>query len=165
MIKKTISAFIVGSMFCAPDLIAESPGSARNDSGSLVIEQNDGSVTEYSFDVRPKITFDNEDLCLTADNITMTFPCSSLKRYYFSNIETTVESVSLSNPCLVFQGEEIKLSLNLADKRMNVYSMGGDLLATAVTDAEGNAVISLRDFPAGIYIIEYLDITAKIIKR
>ena len=165
MIKKTITAFIIGSMLCVPDLKADSPGSTGNDSGSLIIEQLDGTVVEYSFDVSPKITFENEDLCLTTDDITVTFPCSSLRRYYFSDIVTSVESVSISNPSLVFEREEINLSLNLADQRVNVYSLGGELIASTVTDAKGNAVISLRDFPAGIYIIEYLDITTKIIKR
>lgn len=118
----------------------------------LTLHSKDGSTFSYSLSDKPVVTYNGDVLVLTSDKVNVEYPVADLAKMTFTDTETSVESVTMSQ-----QGE---------DPTVRIYSTGGTLVKTIEAD-EANADISFstKDLPAGIYIIKQGVQTYKIIKQ
>lgn len=159
MNHKIITSLLVG----LSTLLAGATNSQKG-YNSLVFERLDGSMVEYSFNEMPKIYFDEVNLCLTTNSYTVTYPTNELRRYYFKDKSSSIETVTI-NSDIYFDNDRLSFYLNKANEKINMYSLTGALIASAITSSEGCATINIENIPCGIYIIEYLNVSTKIMKR
>lgn len=138
---------------------------AASDDRGIVIEKLDGSIVKYSFKQNPIITFNDTDLYITADGFTCSFPFNSLNRYYFSGNESSL-GPNFSYPInLIFDGNNLQISANKENENVRVFSLEGKLLVSGKTDKNGTIVINFEEIPAGVYVIEYMNTSTKIVKK
>lgn len=140
------------------------PALAKN---TLAVYQKDGQQFCFGFDEKPVITYSDTLLVLKTIKTEVQYPLSSLVKFSFSDIETSV--VDVENQFLLpqFQLEYYMLSITGAspDINVSVISEDGKLLSTYKTDSNGNVSFSIVDLPEGVYIIRSESLTCKILKK
>ena len=122
-----------------------------------------GSKSFVLSDVQ-KITFSNGNMIVTTTSSSDSFVLSSLNGFNFSNTEIITDaeaikassvSIQLSNSALFVSGAQGSLAA--------IYNMGGAVMYMQTLPAE--AVISICDYPSGIYILSVNGRTFKFMKR
>lgn len=82
--------------------------SAYADDARVVIKQKSGNETILNLATNPVITFSGEDMVVTSDLTTLSFPLADIDCYQTYDDATSIEPVAVapqfSNGCVVFSG-------------------------------------------------------------
>jgi hypothetical protein len=130
----------------------------------LVVNGKNGTKTTFALADNPKLSCKGGELTVVAGSRTFTLSLNEILNYQFTAEPTGIKeivkdgSVKLENSSVVFSG------LN-ALSIVSVYQQDGRLIKDYKTDADGNAVVDLSDFPKGILIIHSNKTDLKIINR
>lgn len=117
---------------------------------SLNIHQKNGGIVCYSFSAKPKLTYVEDLLHVSTDEIEIDYPISELEKLTFDN-DTPV---SINTLC--FSGESAKVY---------IYRMNGSLLDIKKADINNPATIDTSELPSGTYLVKQGSVTIKIIKQ
>ena len=134
---------------------------------NLTIHQKDGQQFSFGFADKPVITYTESDLVLKTAKTELQYPLSSIAKFAFNDVETSV-APSKDNKADV-QLQIDSYVVNIADANpqvpVSVISSDGKTLSTYKTDADGSVTFSISELPEGIYIIKSESLICKIIKK
>ncbi len=134
------------------------------DAQNLVIWMRSGERVVYALEEEPVTKFIGTDLVLSTRNLTVNYPLSALQRYTYELNATSVAGVDADRRVVVSKDGDVLSFSNLASGTdVSVYSSAGSLLTSI--KAGGRTVVSLGDYPAGVYVIKVKDVTYKLMKR
>ena len=142
-------------------------GSAMADDG-VWVERLNGTKQGFLFAEAPKITYSGNDLVMTTTKATATFPLADVRRVYFHDTPTSIDSQHVADaqsPLIRVGSGGAALSGFSPDAPVEVFDAFGRLISRHKTSADGTLSVSLTAHPTGIYIIKAEKTTLKIQKK
>ena len=136
----------------------------------LVVCVADGSQHVFSLTSKPKVTFGQQVVTFANDEISVTYPCTEVQKYYFVSQDNPVVSIrpteaekqvvrQISRYVYEIDGENSVAGAMVAD-------MGGRSYANCVSKTSNGTRIDLSRLPKGIYTIHFSKARSlKIIRR
>lgn len=128
---------------------------------NITIKQKSGNETILELSTNPVITFSDENMVVTNDFTTITFPLDDIDGYIVGN-STEIQEVSNTphyyNGHIVFNG--IKKGVSAS-----VYSFDGKFISKFSADSSGILDINIGSFPKGAYIISTPNNIIKVINK
>lgn len=119
----------------------------------------DGTKATFAFAEKPALSLTAEGCTVTATGKdAVTYTLSSVKKFYFdedaqtgiSQVESAQEG---SAPVFTYANGTVSVSGLKAGELVNVYSVGGGLVAGAKADASGSASADISGSAAGVYVV------------
>lgn len=152
-------------------LLLPALGQAQTESEAaqqLVVWLNDGTKVYHDLADEPVTTFENGALYINSAKVSISYPIERVLRYTYEGVMTSISSPTVRSGEIRFtQGEdEMKFDGIPAGTRLEVYSTDGRLLSVQYAPEAGHtAVVSLKNFPAGTYILKAGDASYKFLKK
>ena len=140
-------------------------GSGTAKSQTLVIWQKDGSKLYYSLDDLPKTTFTTDDLVITTNNATISYPLSKIQRYTYEKGSLGINNIKADGVVISHHHDVITIPGLPKGKLIQIYSIDGKLLLSKQSDGSSRQVLSLSQFPTGVYMIKAETVNYKFMKR
>lgn len=131
----------------------------------LVVWQKDGSKVSYDLDEVPMTTFTTTDLVITTKTATINYPLSTIHRYTYEGLLSSVTNATADGISISHDGNNIIIKGLSSGKTAAVHSMDGIRLQANRSNGSDRLVLSLSQLPAGVYIIKADNITYKFTKR
>lgn len=114
---------------------------------TLSIYQRNGCVVSYGFADKPVVTYVEENLHVSTNNVSIDYPLSELVKMTFSDSESSIGQLRIED-CLA---------------PILIYDINGRLVKE-INEQEGNTFLNIQELPTGTYIIKQGIITAKFTK-
>lgn len=134
---------------------------------ALVLQLRDGSRVVYFLETRPKVTFEDGRLVLSASGMEAGYPLDQVRKYTFEMADPT----SVSVPGMVGTGG-VQVTANgvyftglRVGTGVSVYTADGRKVSEVRAEADGGCRVSLQALPKGIYVIRNGVSTLKIMKK
>ena len=133
----------------------------------LVVWLKGGQKVYHDLTDKPETTFSEGQLWLKTDKVSVSYPLTDVLRYTFEGPMTAIETPSSrpgeirflqGNDAMAFDGLPEGTSLAL-------YSLDGKQLATMKAQGGQRTVVSLANYPSGVYIVKMGDAAFKFVKR
>lgn len=140
-------------------------GSSTAKSQTLVIWQKDGSKVYYSLDEQPKTTFTTENLVITTNNATINYPLSKIQRYTYEEGSLGINNIKADGVVISHHHDVITITGLPKGKSIHIHSIDGKQLLSKQSDGSNRQVISLSQFPTGVYVIKAETVNYKFMKR
>lgn len=123
---------------------------------ALRVVLTDGTEATYVLSRQPVVTYPGNDLAVTCEGASATYPRADVVRMDFTEVsETSVEDVlaQTANSMAYINGTVLA-----ADTDITVYDLAGRIRAT------GHGSLSLADLPSGVYVATAAGKSLKIVK-
>ena len=137
----------------------------------LSVLMTDGTNVCFYLSEQPLVTFVGEDVKITSVSEEAVVARTLVERFEFLEaMPTHIEKVEMDEgemvkECFDFSEEAVKISGLATDGKVNVFTLKGQVVASAMPDGEGNVTVAIESLPAGLYLINYNETTIKFIKR
>ena len=132
------------------------------DDAKIVIKQKSGNETIFELSTNPVITFQGEDLVITNDFTSISFPIEDIDSYTADNGTTTAIASTKKEP--MFENGRILFNGITKGTPISVYSLDGRLISKQLTSAD-KAEVFLSSLPKGTYIISVENNKIKVINK
>ena len=132
------------------------------DDAKIIIKQKSGNETILELSTNPVITFLGEDMVITNDFTTISFPIEDIDNYTADNGTTTAIVSTKEKP--MFENGRILFNGIAKGTPISVYSLDGRLISKQLTGTD-KAEILLRNLPKGTYIISVENNKIKVINN
>lgn len=132
------------------------------DDAKIVIKQKSGNETIFELSTNPVITFLGEDMVITNDFTSISFPIEDIDSYTADNGTTTAIASTKEKP--MFENGRILFNGISKGTPISVYSLDGRLISKQLTDAD-KAEVPLSSLPKGTYIISVENNKIKVINK
>lgn len=132
------------------------------DDAKIVIKQKSGNETVFELSTNPIITFLGEDMVITNDFTSISFPLEDIDSYTADNGTTTAIASTKEKP--MFENGRILFNGISKGTPISVYSLDGRLISKQMTDAD-KAEVHLISLPKGTYIISVENNKIKVINK
>lgn len=137
---------------------------AQGVSDNLVISTQDGNSVAYSLSTRPVVTFEGTDLVLTSSDIVVRYPIIDVKDITFAEATDNAIGEVKGNITFAINGNRIIAKGLDKGVTMQVFSTDGKSIASAKTNASGEAIIDISKLGHGIYVVKAGKKTYKVMK-
>lgn len=139
---------------------------ADNPKLRLIVWAKDGTKTYFDLAENPKTTFKDNDLVITCESMTVSYPLEQVIRYTYELVSTGVDNISLEKAVCISQCNDALTLKNLKPgTNVSLYTVDGKLVMAHITGDSRSVTISLSERPKGMYIVKANDVTYKIMKR
>lgn len=124
----------------------------------VVVAFRDGGFIQYTFDERPNVSFDENNVIISTSDASALYPFSSVKEIYFDQINSgnSIADMPEDLNTIVFNYSNknaVVISGMEHGDIVSVYAINGILLGRQKGNENGHAEINLADLPSGVYII------------
>ena len=133
----------------------------------LGILMKDGTSAYFLLEEKPLITFVDEDVCIVSETDKAVIKRTLVDHFEFTDkMPTGIEDVKdkVANGKFELAGNVIHLSGLASGCKVQVFSINGQAVSSAVANEQGAVVIPIDSLPSGIYLVNYNEITIKFIK-
>lgn len=139
---------------------------AENNPTSIVVWAKDGTKVAYALAEKPKVTFTETDLVITAKEVEVSYLLENMARFTYeegqpaaiTNLQTDELTFKLDGVSLLFPALK-------ANSIVSVYSLNGTLVFKKTVRQHGEYAFPLSDLNEGIYIVNVNGLTYKIVKK
>lgn len=139
---------------------------AENNPTNLVVWAKVGTKVAYALAEKPKVTFTETDLVITAKGVEVTYSLENMARLTYedntltaiTNLQTDESTFKLDEESLLFPALKVKSTVS-------VYSLNGALVFNKTVHQNGEYAFPLSNLNAGVYMVNVNGITYKIVKR
>ena len=134
----------------------------------LGIFMKDGTSVYFLLAEKPLITFENSDVKVVSSTDEAILVRSQVDRFEFvADVPTDVEDVQeeVEREKFELTRNAIHLSGLTPGCKVQLFSIGGQSILATAANENGAVTISIDSLPAGIYLVNYNEITIKFIKQ
>lgn len=132
------------------------------DNAKIIIKQKSGNETILELSTNPVITFLGEDMVITNDFTTISFPIEDIDSYTADNGTTTSIASTKEKP--MFENGRILFIGIAKGTPISVYSLDGRLISKQLSSAD-KVEVPLSSLPKGTYIISVENSKIKVINK
>ena len=139
---------------------------AENNPTYLVVWAKDGTKVAYALAEKPKVTFTETDLVITAKGVEVNYSLEYMARFtYEANDGSTIINLQTDESPFKFTGESLLFPALKASSTVSVYSLNGALVFKKTIRQNGEYAFPLSNLATGVYMINVNGLTYKIVKR
>ena len=139
---------------------------AENNPTNLVVWAKDGTKVAYALTEKPKVTFTETDLVITAKGVEVNYSLENMARFtYESNDESAIINLQTDKSPFKLTGESLLFPALKANSTVSVYSLNGTLVFKKTVRQTGEYAFPLSNLNAGVYMVNVNGLTYKIVKR
>ena len=132
----------------------------------LVVWAKDGTRVAYALGEKPKVTFTETDLVITANGIEVNYTLENMARFtYESNSESAIRNLQTDEQVFKLDGESLLFPNLKANSTVSVYSLNGSLVFKKTIRQNGEYTFSLSNLNTGVYMVNVNGLTYKVVKR
>lgn len=132
----------------------------------LVVWAKDGTQVAYALAEKPKVTFTETDLVITANGVEMNYSLGNMARFtYEDNTTTAVTNLQTGKSSFKLDGESLLFPSLKASSTISLYSLNGTLVFNKTIRTAGEYSFPLSGLNAGVYVVTVNGLTYKILKR
>lgn len=132
----------------------------------LVVWAKDGTKVAYALVEKPKVTFTETDLVITAKGVEVNYSLENMARFtYESNDESAIINLQTDESPFKLTGESLLFPALKANSTVSVYALNGTLVFKKTVRQDGEYAFPLSNLNAGIYMVNVNGLTYKIVKR
>lgn len=131
----------------------------------LIVWLKSGQSVEYQLSLKPKTTFEGNELVLIIATMEVRYLLSQISKYTYAEDNTGIET-ALADKRLFLQSEStLSFSHVKEETSVSIYSFDGRLLYSTSILSGQSKNIDLSAYPIGVYIIKVNDLSYKIAKK
>ena len=130
----------------------------------LVIWAKDGTQVAYALAEKPKVTFTETDLVITANGVEVNYSLENMTRFTYE-YNTVTNITNLQTDGSSFYGESLLFPDLKANSSVSVYALNGTLILKKTVRQKGEYAFPLSNLNAGVYMVNVNGLTYKIVKR
>lgn len=130
----------------------------------LVVWQKNGEKVYFDLAEEPRTTFEKGLLVITTSRMRTEYQLSNILRYTHDGAATEISVPQSAGMGFTQKGDDIEIRCITANKVVQLYNPKGILLETRKTDGKNAINFSLKNLPAGTYIVKVDDQTLKFMK-
>lgn len=139
---------------------------AENNPTNLVVWAKDGTKVAYALAEKPKVTFTETDLVITANGVEVNYTLENMARFtYEDNASTVITNLQTDESSFKINGEYLLFPALKANSTVSVYSLNGTLVFKKTVRQNGEYAFPLSNLNAGVYMVNVNGLTYKIVKR
>lgn len=132
----------------------------------LVVWAKDGTQVAYALDEKPKVTFTETDLVITANGVEVNYTLENMARFTYENDEVvSITNLQTDESSFKLNGESLLFPALKANSTVSVYSLNGTLVFKKTVRQNGEYAFPLSNLNAGVYMVNVNGLTYKIVKR
>lgn len=135
----------------------------------LHVVQKTGEEVTFSFNEKPKTTFDGGNIVIATASSTVEYDFNSVKKFTFEEVETptAIDDITVGKvkAGVSFEPGQVTISGAQAGSTVYVFAINGAAMGNYKVDADGSLAFSTADLPNGIYVIKGSNISVKFIKK
>jgi len=129
------------------------------------VSEKDGKCTYFALSDKPQVTLSEQYLVLKTERETVNYPLGNVLTFEFANQTTGIDAVDTAEGNVAFTfGTAVKGEGLKPGSRVSVYTVNGQLVGSAVANANGAVEIPLNG-QTGVFIVKSLTKTIKFIKK
>ena len=139
---------------------------AQENKTQLIVWAKDGTKVAYILSEKPKITFTETYLVITANDIEVNYALENMARFtYESNGNTAIRNIESDEVSIKLDGESLLFPDLKANSSIAVYTLNGTLVVKKTIRQDGEYVFPVSSLSDGVYMISVNGLTYKIVKR
>lgn len=139
---------------------------AEDNPTNLVVWAKDGTKVAYALAEKPKITFTETDLIITAKGVEVSYALGNMARFtYESNDGTSIVNLQSDESPFKLSGESLLFPALKVNTTVSIYTPNGTLVFKKTVRQDGEYAFPLSNLNAGVYIVNVNGLTYKIVKR
>ena len=132
----------------------------------LVVWAKDGTQVAYALAEKPKVTFTETDLVITANGIEVNYTLENMARFTYKDNEAVgITNLQTDESNFKLNGESLLFPALKANSTVSVYSLNGTLVFKKTVRQNGEYAFPLSNLNAGVYMVNVNGLTYKIVKR
>ena len=134
----------------------------------IIIELSSGKTIEIALANSPKMVFDGKKVQLTSTNENAEYESFDIKKVKVGevdNVDTGIKGIQVEKGQINAERGFVRLTGFPANEEISLFSLGGVLIRTFRTDANGSCTIDVQTLPLGITIIKTQNESIKISRR
>ena len=132
----------------------------------LVVWAKDGTQVAYALAEKPKVTFTETDLVITANGVEVNYTLENMARFtYEDNSATGITNLQTDESSFKLNGESLLFPALKANSTVSLYTLNGTLVFKKTVRQNGEYAFPLSNLNAGIYMVNVNGLTYKIVKR
>lgn len=139
---------------------------------NLVVWTKDGARADFSFVDKPQVTMTDDVFTVTSQKTSVEYTALDIDKFTLELVNETsgqlvdaVASIQTEKPIVRMTPDMLTVSGCKPQLDITVYSLDARLVASARTDANGQAQLSLDGLRRGVYIVKTETTTIKITKK
>ena len=132
----------------------------------LVVWAKDGTKVAYALDEKPKVTFTETDLVISAKGVEVNYALDNMDRFtYESEEHSAIRNLKTGEMSFKLDGESL-LFLNLsANSTISLHTLNGTSVFSKTVSMSGEYSFPLSNLNTGVYLVTVNGLTYKIMKR
>ena len=132
----------------------------------LVVWAKDGTQVAYALAEKPKVTFTETDLVITANGVEVNYSLDNMARFtYEDNTTTAITNLQTGKASVKLDGESLLFLALKANSIISLYSLNGTLVFKKTIRRAGDYSFPLSGLNNGVYVVTVNGLTYKIVKR
>lgn len=131
----------------------------------LVVWAKDGTQVAYALAERPKVTFTETDLVITANGVEVNYTIENMARFTYEDNTSAITNLQTDESTFKLDGESLLFPALKANSTVSVYSLNGTLVFKKTVRQNGEYAFPLSNLNAGVYMVNVNGLTYKIVKR
>lgn len=139
---------------------------AEDNPTSLVVWAKDGTKVAYALAEKPKVTFTETDLIITATGVEVSYALGNMARFtYESNDETSIVNLQSDESPFKLSGGSLMFPALKVNSTVSIFTPNGTLVFKKTVRQNGEYAFSLSNLNAGVYMVNVNGLTYKIMKK
>ena len=132
----------------------------------LVVWAKDGTKVAYALDDKPKVTFSETDLIITAKGVEVNYTLENMARFtYESSDNTAIRDLKTDKVSFKLEGESLLFPALSANSTVSLHALNGTLVFSKTVTESGEYSFPLSSLNSGVYLVTVNGLTYKIVKR
>lgn len=132
----------------------------------LVVWAKDGTQVAYALAEKPKVTFTETDLVITANGVEVNYTLENMARFtYEDNTATAITNLQTDESSFSLNGESLLFPALKANSTVSIYSLNGTLVFKKTVLQNGEYAFLLSNLSTGVYMVNVDGLTYKIVKK
>ena len=131
----------------------------------LQIWQTDGQVVTIALSEEPVTTYADGKLVVKTKKTTLTYPLEKIKKYTYATYTDGISLPGAVKAEFSNNGETLTFTGLKPNTNIWVYTAAGQVARKLNSGKNSKVVVSVSDFPSGVYVVKANDVTYKITKK
>lgn len=132
----------------------------------LVVWAKDGVKVAYALNEKPKVTFTDTDLVITAKGVEVNYTLENMARFtYESSDNTAIHDLKTDTVSFKLDGESLLFPALSAKSTVSLHALNGILVFSKTVIESGEYSFPLSSLNAGVYLVTVNGLTYKVVKR